>query len=591
MERVADYVVKRLVENDVGHIFMINGRGVLYLTDAVAKNKCITPVSTFHEQGASYAAMAYSSYKNGFGACLVSTGCASTNALTAVLCAYQDNLPCIFISGQNILNETTRFTKIPIRTYGSQEADIISVVKSITKYSVMITNGEDIAYELDKAFHIAKSGRKGPVWIDIPLDIQNSRIDSDKLKRYYPQTKKNDNNFNNIIKHLIDAKRPVLFIGGGVRTAEAIEECKVFVEKYQIPILFSESACDIYGSGNKFSIGAVGSIGGSRAGNFTIQNADYILAVGTKLCSQTVGDFDTFAREAIIDVVDIDPDEHTKKGVNISELIIADAKELFNVLSSEKLSLTSETWLKKCLRWKEIFDISNEPHLKDVNLDNLPDLYYFADRLSKVISDDTTVITDAGFEELIIPSTIKFDKNKRCLVPYAQGAMGYAIPAIIGAYFAGSRNIIAVIGDGSAMMNIQELQIIKQYNIPAKIFIINNNLYAVIRKRQRDLFRTRTIGNDVSDGLSMPNYEKLVAAFDISYEHWHNLKDIEENLSDIIKRKESCICEIDCVEEQKYLHSAFAFDKNKRLQKRPLEDMSPFWDRAFIESEMVVKPI
>ena len=596
MIRVADYVIERLVDENIKHIFLITGRGILYLSDAVAKNQDIEGVSTYHEQGASYAAMAYATARDGMGACLVSTGCAATNAVTAVLCAYQDNLPCIFISGQNLLNETTRYTGVPIRTYGSQEADIVNVVESITKYSTMVMEPEQIKYEMDKAIYLANEGRKGPVWIDIPLDVQNARVEPEKLIGYTGKVQEVVGNLDTEIEQIISdieqATRPIIFIGGGARSGNANSVLKEFVESNQIPVVFSTSAADIYGSGNEFSIGAVGSLGGSRAGNFAVQNADYILVLGSKLCSQTVGsDPNWFGRDAKITVVDIDRIEHTKKGVDIDNLIIADVKIVLERLNQHKLKSRHKEWLNACLKWKEKFSVKNEKFVTGLKKDNIIDLYIFADELSKRINTDTTVITDAGFEELIIPSTIRFKEEQRCLFPAAQGAMGYAIPAIIGAYYAGKKNIVTIVGDGSIMMNIQELLLISERKIPVKIFVINNNMYAVIRKRQQDLFRKRTIGNDPSDGLSAPNFEKIAKCFDIAYRKIENWDTLEKELDDVLEMEIACICEVMCTSEQKYFHTSYAINEKRRLVKRPLEDLSPFLDREIFQSEMIVERI
>lgn len=594
MERVADYVVRRMTEHNIKHIFLITGRGILYLTDAVAKNNDIEAISTFHEQGASYAAMAYAAATEGLGACLVSTGCAAANAVTAALCAYQDNLPVVFISGQNMLNETTRFTNTPIRTFGSQEADIISVVESITKYSVMLTDPMCTAYEMDKAIYIANEGRKGPVWIDIPLDIQNARIDESVLERYVPVKAENSISLEEIESISVDlnnAKRPIVFIGGGIRSAGAITELKTFIEKNRIPLVYSTAAADAYGSGNPYSIGAVGSLGGSRSGNFAVQNSDYILAIGTKLCSQSVGPAEQFARDAKITVVDIDEKEHTKKGVNIDKVVVADAREFLKGLNRYNHTSSSEDWMKKCLHWKEKFAIKNETFIHEIIDENKIDLYHFADVLSDELPEDATVITDAGLEELIVPSTIKYRNGQRCLFPAAQGAMGYAIPAIIGAHYAGKYNIVTVVGDGSFMMNMQELQIIGSYRIPVKIFVINNNMYAVIRKRQKDLFRERTIGNDPSDGVPAPDFKKIAESFNIGYSVISAEKELKAGIENALKANGPYICEVMCVEDQKYLHMSFTFNEKRRLVKRPLEDLSPFLNREVLNEEMVIKPM
>lgn len=594
MERVADYIINRLVEQSIKHIFLITGRGILYLTDAVAKNPNITAVSAYHEQGASYAAMAYASASDGISACLVSTGCAATNAVTAALCAYQDNLPVVFISGQNMLHETTRYTGVPIRTYGSQEADIVPIVSSVTKYAVMLSNADDVAYELDKAIYLANSARKGPVWIDVPLDIQNARIEPSQLRRFAPPEERFTPDSADIAyaaEQYRAASRPILFVGGGVRSAGAAQEVQALSQQLQLPVVFSTSAADVYGTGNTLSIGAVGSLGGSRAGNFAVQNADLILAVGSKLCSQTTGNPNQFGRAAKVIAVDIDPNEHTKQGVAFDRVICADAKAFLSAFLLQSLPPVDSAWTERCLHWKEQFALSAEDFVKELKQQNKIDLYQFADALSSALPEQATVITDAGFEELIIPSAVRYHGEQRCLFPASQGAMGYAIPAIIGAHYAGRRDIVTVVGDGSIMMNLQELQIIAAHQIPAKIFVVNNNMYAVIRKRQKDLFRARTIGNDPSDGVPAPDFRKIAACFGLQYCSIPTLTELSDQLAAVLSASGPCLCEVFCAEDQKYFHTSFALNEKKRLVKRPLEDQSPFLDRELFRKEMLIEPI
>lgn len=247
---------------------------------------------------------------------MVSTGCASTNAITGVLCAWQDNLPCVFISGQNKLNETTRYTNLPIRTYGQQEADIVSLVKPITKYATMITKPEDIAYEMDKALFLANEGRKGPVWIDIPLDIQNMRIEEEKLKCFIPDIcvkKPTPKDIKTVIEKINNARRPIILFGSGIRSAQAQKELKTFISKTKIPAVYSTSSVDILDTNSELVIGCVGAMAANRAANFAIQNADLILILGNRLTTMITGnDINKFAREAEIIAVDIDEFEHKK---------------------------------------------------------------------------------------------------------------------------------------------------------------------------------------------------------------------------------------------------------------------------------------
>lgn len=591
MERVADYVIRKVNEAGAECVFLLTGRGILYLTDAVAKNENIRHISTYHEQGASYASMAYSSVKNSVAACLVSTGCAATNAVTACLCAYQDNLPVVFISGNNPLDENKRHTGVDIRTYGSQEADIISVVQSITKYAVMLERKEEVALKVEKALYLAQEGRKGPVWIDVPLDVQNMRIDEKELLHFtVPDNEVDMINLDEQVKAVTEelnaSKRPVLLIGGGTRGAA--NEIKRLVEEYKMPLVFSPSACDIYGTSHELSIGAVGSLGGSRAGNFAIQNADYVLAVGTKLCSQETGMKHAFARAAKITVLDIDKTEHAKNGVHIDRIINADAKMFLTELCGQDIKNVASEWTAKCRHWKEVFALSNEVFIETLKENNELDLYLFAEMLSEALADDATVITDAGFEELIIPSAIRYKDGQRCLFPAAQGAMGYAIPAIIGAYEAGKKRIVCVVGDGSFMMNMQELQTIKALNIPAKIFVINNNMYAVIRKRQMDLFRKRTIGNDPSDGVPKPDFKRIADSFDVNYISVDSRQEMEHSIADILASDGLQIIEVACTPDQMYLHESYGLNDRKKLVHRPIEDMAPFLERDVIRGEMVI---
>lgn len=586
MERVADYVIRKVNEYGVNDIFMVNGRGILYLTDAVAKNEKIKHISTYHEQSASYAAMAYAKATDSLAACLVSTGCAATNSITAALCAYQDNLPVVFISGNNHLKENTRNTGLNIRTYGSQEADIISIVKPITKYAVMLDDINNVVYEVEKAIEISLEGRRGPVWIDIPLDVQNMRLDETCQKHFIKNevSYSIDEDIKQVAEEINRAKRPCILVGGGARKSE--EYIGNLSKKYRIPVVCSPAGVDNYGTYNEYNMGCVGSIGGTRSGNFVVQNCDFLLVLGSKLCSQLTGEKKNFARKAKIVAINIDKVEHKKDNL-INLVVISSVEHFLKSLLKENLSIHEVNWINKCLHWKEVFSVEKEAFVEEAKKANQNELYGMLYEFNKYLPDEASVITDAGLEELTVPSVIKFKNGQKCLFPAAQGAMGYALPAIIGAYAAGRKNIICIVGDGSVMMNIQELQIISAMKIPAKIFVINNNMYAIIRKRQRDLFRKRTIGNDPTDGLPMPNFMKIAESYDIKYRCIHNYDELKNEISTCFDNKLEII-EIYCAEDQKYLHESYAINEKKRLVHRPIEDMAPFLSRELIKSEMIV---
>ena len=592
MIRVADYIIERLYDEGAKHIFMVTGWGILHLSDAVARHKEIKGISVHHEQAGAFSATAYAQCTNKIGACLVSTGCAGTNAITGLLCAWQDAIPCVFVSGQNKLQETTRYSGIPLRTFGQQEADIIGIVEPLTKYATMITDPKQVAYEMDKAFYLAKTGRKGPIWIDVPIDIQNMRIEPDELERFEPV---DDSNFapstediEYVIKALQSAERPVLLLGSGVRSADAIPELEKLVDKYPIPVTYAGSATDVYGASNQLSVGTVGSIGGTRAGNFAVQNSDLLLVLGCRLSPVTTGpDYKNFARDSKVIVVDIDSVEHSKNTVRIDRLIISDVKKFLVALIEEDVRRASDEWQNKCFHWKQVFPMCEDKH----KLTEKVDLYYLAECLSETLSDGAVLLSDAGLEELIIPSTVCFRKGQRCIHPASQGAMGYALPGAVGAYFACGRQTVAVIGDGSIMMNLQELQTIRYHNIPIKIIVVNNNAYAIIRKRQVDLFRTRTIGTDLDNGVSCPSFEKVAECFEIPYIRIDNSTDLKSRIASVINMDGPVLCEVMGLENQDYIRSSHAHNSKRRVVQRPLEDQAPFMARELLLSEMIIEPL
>ena len=592
MTRVADYIIERLYNESAKHIFMVTGRGSLFLSDAVARHQDITGISVHHEQAAAYAAVAYAQYNDKLGVCLVSTGCAGTNAITATLSAWQDGIPCVFVSGQNMLHETSRYTGIPIRTFGQQEADIVSIVEPITKYATMITDPAQIAYQMDKALHMAQTGRKGPVWIDVPLDLQSMRVEPDALHRLETDgddTCDPDSEDLAYVRHCLnEAQRPVLLIGNGVRSSGATEILEDFVTRHPLPIVFSGSAPDVYGTDHRLSIGSVGIMGCSRAGNFALQNADLLIVVGNRLSPMTTGsDYCKFARAAKTIVVDINPAEHAKNTVRIDKLITSDAGRFLHGLRELGVTPASSEWIEKCAHWKDIFPKCGEKQ----RASDAVDLHYLAEALSGTLPANAVFVSDSGLAELILPTNIDFRKGQRCIHPASQGAMGYALPAAIGAYFSSGNPVIAVIGDGSIMMNLQELETIRHHRIPIKIIVVNNNAYAVIRKRQVELFRKRTIGTDPSNGVSCPSFKKLSATFDIAYMRINDSSELSTKLEELLAMDGPVICELQGLESQGYVSIDHARTGDGKFARRPLEDQSPFLDRETFLSEMIIEPI
>ena len=591
--RVADYIMQRLVDAGVSHVFQVTGRGALFLSDALAKNTSLKAVSLHHEQSCAFAAVAYAEKRRGLGACLVSTGCASTNTITGVLTAWQDGIPCFFISGQNILRETTRHTGIALRTYGQQEADIVGLVSPITKFAHMLTSPQDIVEVMDKALEAALTGRKGPVWLDVPLDLQSALIDPDTLAHAVTGDVTAPAVPNEVVASVADdlrqAQRPVVLIGKGVRSASAEALLRQFVEAWNVPLTFAASAPDSYGAANRLSIGSVGAMGCSRAGNFAVQNADYVLVLGSRLTALTTGtDYCKFARSAQVTVVDIDPVEHSKEGIRIDRLVTADLHAFLDALVQHPVKQVSQAWVDKCLHWKSLFAKVEA----DFDSPDVVDLYQLADRLSEQMPAGATLVTDSGLAEVILPSNLRFKEGMDCIHPASQGAMGFALPAAIGAQHATDGIVLAVIGDGSVMMNLQELESIRYQRLPIKLIVINNNVYSIIRRRQRDLFRKRTIGTDPENGVSCPDFSKVADCFGLHYLRIETVALLDEGLKALFTYPGPVLCEIMGREDQGYIELGQTRSSvDRRLVRRPLEDQDPFLSREIFLREMIIDPI
>lgn len=592
MIRVADYIMSKIEKQGVNHVFYVPGGQCVYLTDALRRAENIEGISVHHEQAAAMAALSYSLYNDNFGACLVTTGCAGTNTVTGVLHAWQDSIPCIFISGQQNYEQTIAYSGLPLRQVGVQEADIVSIVKPITKYAVMLTNPEDVAFELEKAIHIATTGRKGPVWIDVPLNIQNAMIDEENVKHYEAEESKplslsaEDEAF--VLKSIEEAKRPVLFAGQGIRSAGAIEELKRFAEKTRIPVVFTRYSTDMMEYESEYNYGIVCSVGANRYANFIIQNADLVLNVGCRLSIDTTGpEQDKFAREAKVIAVDIDEVEHRKKGVKIDKFVHADAKLFFEKMLTDNVKVTDQWWIDKCTHWKEIF----KPDWTEAEKQDLLDIKYFYEKLSEKLPDNSVVLSDAGMTGAAVSANCHLRKGSRLLHAYAQGEMGYVLPGSLGAACASDGMIFAITGDGSFMMNLQELQTVVRNQFNIKIIINNNNGYSGVRHGQKAHFRGKSIGTDPSNGIDFPDFGKVAEAFGIPYCKIECTNQLEEKLEKMLSVEGPFICEVMCDPEQFDLHNALVMYGKRKFGFRPIEDQSPFIDREVFFEEMIVEPM
>lgn len=597
--RVCDIIANFVYANGIHDVFTVVGGGSMFLVDGLASHPSIRTISCHHEQAAAMAAVAYAKYK-GIGCGFFTTGCGGTNAMTGVLHAWQDNSRCIFISGQCRRNETVRNLGIPIRQLGVQEADIVSLVSPITKYAVMVNDSADILYHLEKAFYIMQTGRPGPVWIDVPLDVQSDDVDEKFLRHFSPDeipmekyiaTK---DEIQAVEEKLKVAQRPVIIAGQGIRLANAIECFKKFIEKTQIPVVCSRLGLDVIPTEHPLNIGRIGNQG-TRAANITVQNADFILVLGSRLsiCSTGYG-YEYFAREATIFVVDIDPYEHMKNTIKIDRLICSDIKKFLSGINLQYVVPNNmkerKEWAGFCNNVKQKLPVCQPQYANDSSGINM---YYFMRELSKCFREDETVVTDAGSAVYVPAQEITFTSDKqRYITSGGQAEMGFTLPGVIGACVArNGQDVVGITGDGSFQMNIQELQTIVYHQYPIKLFIWNNDGYLSIRSTQTRNFNKRYLGTDKTCGISFPSLEKIAYAYGITYRKINKSDKIELICREVLSLNEPVICEIICERDQA-VSPVIRIKKrldNGKLVYYPLEEMSPLLPRSELEKFMRVK--
>ncbi|MFA5793889.1 MAG: thiamine pyrophosphate-binding protein [Candidatus Brocadiia bacterium] len=596
MIRIADYIADYVYKLGVKDVFMVSGGGMMFLSDGIVQHPKLKAICNHHEQASAMAAVSYAKYNENFGVAYVTTGCGGTNAITGLLNAWQDNVPCMFISGQSKRSETVRNSGLKLRQFGVQEADIIAIVEPLTKYAVMVNDPYEIKYYLDKATYLAKTGRPGPVWLDIPLDVQSSIIDESKLKKFdakklakkYKEEPTKDE-INTISKWLTRAQRPVIIAGQGVRLSKSIDKFRKFIENYRIPVVASRLGINILPSAHPLFIGRIGNKG-DRAGNLAVQNADLVIAIGSRLSVSSTGHaYDTFARQAKIAVIDIDPEEHRKKTIKINLFINADAGKFITAMRGQPKPDT-QRWAAKCFEWKKKYPVCLPEYASEKKGVNL---YYFVDRLSRQLKSDSAVVSDAGSSFYATSQGIQLKNGQRYITSGGQAEMGYTLPAAIGVCVArNKKETIGITGDGSFQMNIQELQTVVHYKLPIKLFVWNNDGYLSIRATQGKFFDKRFIGTDSTSGVSFPSVQKIAAAYGIKYFKVPRSKDLDVVLKKVLAYSKAVICEVMCLRNQEIVPTVASYKKSDGVMiSKPLEDMYPFLSRAEFNSEMVIKPI
>ncbi len=599
MIKVSDYIFSFIADLGVKDIFAVAGGGAMHLVDSVGKSDRLNYIATHHEQAAAMATEGYARISGGIGVALVTSGPGGTNALTGVCGAWIDSIPTIFISGQVTRNNLIGDTGL--RQFGLQESNITTIVRSVTKYAVCVTDPTTIKYHLQKAAYIATSGRPGPVWIDIPLDVQSKIINPDSL----PSFKSEEMDQEEIIRYRINliakvteciemikhAKRPVLISGYGIRLANGVEQYKSLVNKLGIPVISSWTTSDIIHFDHKLYIGRSG-IMGDRAGNFTVQNADLLLIIGSRMSIPQVGyNSKAFAREAKKIMVDIDKVELSKPSISVDLKINFDAKdfilEMLRQLDDKELILDIDEWREKCIKWKNKYPVILQEY-KD--LKEKVNSFYFIDFLSSKLDETAIVVTDMGTSFTCTMQTFKTKEGQRLFTSSGHASMGFGLPGAIGACFANNRKkIICISGDGGLQMNIQEFQTLAHYKLPIILFVLNNSGYLTIKLMQQNHFG-RYVGSDKASGVSFPDIIKVASAYGIKTDRISNNDEMHNKLENVLKETGPFVCEIIIPENQQLIPRVSSLKRpDGTIISKPLEDLFPFLERDEFYENMIVE--
>ena len=579
--RVADYVADFLVKKGITDIFLVAGGGIMFLTDAVGKNKKLNYYSTHHEQTCACAAESWARITNKPGACLVTTGPGATNALTGVAGAWMDSIPMIVISGQVRTDIIADYTKH--RQIGPQEGNTVPTVEHNTKYAQLITKPEDIVFELEKAHYIATSGRPGPVWLDIPLDIQRAEIDIRKSKKFTLKKIVDSKNkellsqqVGKVIGLLSSARRPILILGGGVSLAGARELVLPFIEKINAPVVMPFSGMDLVHESHRLCMGKFGPVG-QRRGNFALQNSDLMISIGSGMSLAAIGfNFQEVAPRAKKVMVNIDPGELNKPTISTDLKIIADAKDFINEMLNQTKNIDfihNPKWKQVCLDWKKNYpNIIDDFYTKD-----FVNTYIFFDRLSNLLNSDDTVVTGNSLDAVSMFQALKVKKGQRAFTNANWGSMGWCLPGSIGAAVASKHRTILVTGDGSIQFNIQELGTISHYKLPVKIFVVNNQGYESIRTTQESHFKSNYVGSNTQTGVSNPDFKALAKAYALPYFFIKNNDQIKKITKQALLLKGPVLVELRVDPNQHRVPKVSSYKRSDgTLESRPLEDMAPF---------------
>ena len=591
--KVSDYIAKFLIDKGITDIFTVVGGGAMHMNDSFGHNPKLHCLYNHHEQASAMAGEAYARLKNKMAAVCVTSGPGAINALNGVAGAYQDSIPMLVFSGQTKTTLTVKHSGLNLRTLGNQEFDIVSALDNMTKYAEMIMEPLKIRYCLEKAYHIATTGRPGPCWLDIPLDVQGAYVEEESLIAYDEVEQVEcinlDKTLMQIAQKIEKAKRPVIYAGTGIRLSGGVELLHELANKYTIPVVTCWDSIDLIGTDNKYYCGRAGTMG-DRAGNFAVQNSDLLICIGTRLNIYQVGyNVDTWARGAYTVVVDIDAEELKKKTIRVDLPVCADASDFMKaLLACDIYRADSDSWINQCNLWKSRYPVVNESQLHASGLVNV---YAFVDSLSRRLPQQAVTVVSNGSCSVVGSQTYYIKENDRFLINCGISSMGYGLPAAIGACIANKKSqVICLEGDGSLMMNLQELQTVVTNKLPIKLFVINNGGYHQIRQTQNNIFHNGLVGvGPESKDLGFPDFAKISAAFGIEYMQIDSNLNINDGITRVLNASEAVLCEVFVSIEQKFEpKSATKKLEDGSLFSPPLEDLAPFLTREELKENMYI---
>lgn len=597
--KLSDYVINFISKLNVKHIFLLPGGGCMHLVDSLGKCIDLEYVCCLHEQAAAIAADAYGQYTNNIGVALVTTGPGGTNAITGVAGSWIDSTPVFIISGQ--AKRSDMIGASGVRQMGIQEVDIIKLVTPITKYAVTIMDPLSIKYHLEKAVYLARKGRQGPVWIDIPLDVQGAIIDEDNMKGFDPleiTCVDDEVELKTKIKKIINlfnkSERPVILAGNGIRLAKAEEDFLYLITSLKIPVLTTWKTIDFLPENHELFFGRPGSVG-QRGANFIQQNSDFILTIGARLDLAQIGyNYHNFARMAKKVIVDIDETEIKKMKMDIDVPVCSDAKafiqEFINNLEMVHHRDRND-WKFRCASWKKKYPVIVPEYWKQKEPVNT---YALIDVLSELLTEsDVLVPGSSGSCAEITMQAFKVKKGQRIFNTPGLGSMGFGLPASIGACLAsGKRRTISIIGDGGLQHNIQELETMKRLDLPIKLFILNNNGYASIRNTHNKIFNGRLVCCDPSSGLTLPDTCKVASAYGLKTVRISNQKNLKEDVQNVLEMDGTVVCEVMIDPDLQTAPKMSSIAKpDGSMVSKPLEDLWPFLDREEFKANMIIKPL